>query len=531
MSRRKVQTFRRWAAPALSAALLLTLGGVGLANGSEYALRGAIREQLARHQPPPAVAAFYAARAYRPIWTQPAGAWPFWTKTHAAKGARNRAAMAMEAVGLGGVAPPGRRLLAGLARDDLGPPERAAEIEVALTTMLAGHAETLAKAREGELAFVDPAFPASAPTGEFLAWASQSPSELDDIRALNPVYDRLLAGLAAYRREWSGLPQGELPAGAPIQQGDRGARVKALRARLGLADGEVFDAGLVAAVARFQVTHGLPATGVVDSETRESLNLGAAHFERRIVANLKRARGLPRPLTDRFILVNPAAGRLWLYEGGRAVGDMKAIVGSVRHPTPNMVGLIRYMVYNPSWEIPIDIAQQSIAPVVVRQGAGYLDARGIKVLSDWSDAPQLLGPAAVDWRAVMAGRQEVRLRQVPGPGNPMGALKFMLPNELGIYLHDTPDRALFKVEGRQLSAGCIRVERPHDLAAWIREGQMLNPAFVGPEQIEDQFSPVTVYITYLTAAPTPDGVRFYPDVYGRDGDATGGPTIVAALTP
>lgn len=501
---------------ALALAAVCTL--LSMAPG--YALRAAVRAELATSRPPEAVVAFYAARDYRPVWVESNGVWPFSIHGRIRPAVRERARLAVAAGALDPGSPTLReRASAALRRPDLGPPGEAARVEVALSASLAAHAEAVAGARTRELAFVDPVFPPASPADEFLQWAAFAPSAVGEVGTLNPVYDQLAEGLAAYRRQWSRLPQVETPGGPPLRRGDRGARVRILRARLGLPEGDVFDDALANALSRFQAAHGLPVNGTLDGGTLAALNRGAAHYERLIRVNLERARGLPPPLTERFILVNPAAGRLWLYERDRVVDTMRVIVGSRREQTPSMVGVIRYMVYNPYWEVPVDIAREAIAPVAARVGPQYVRARNMQVLSDWSDTARVMSPDAVNWRAVAAGRTEVRLRQVPGRTNMMGALKFMMPNELGIYLHDTPDKLLFRSDARQISAGCVRVERANDLAAWIRMDRPVNPAFHGPDQTVEQFSPVTVYITYLTAAPGAEGVRFYPDVYGRDGPA------------
>jgi murein L,D-transpeptidase YcbB/YkuD len=137
------------------------------------------------------------------------------------------------------------------------------------------------------------------------------------------------------------------------------------------------------------------------------------------------------------------------------------------------------------------------------------------VLSDWSERARTIDPATVDWQAVAAGRRELRVRQLPGPDNAMGRMKFMFPNDLGIYLHDTPDRNLLREEARLFSSGCVRVEDAPRLARWLF-GRMPEPSSRQPEQNVQLLQPVPVYITYLTAAPEGDGVVVRHDVYGRD---------------
>jgi murein L,D-transpeptidase YcbB/YkuD len=421
-----------------------------------------------------------------------------------------------------------RQVAAALAAAGRGRPRDAARAEVALSLALGAYGGGVqAQAGSAQLAFLDPDFPASATAQDVLERAAHAPSLAGYLRGMgeiNPVYHALRNGLATYRKEWSRLPQARLPAGPALQPGDRGERVGLLRLRLGLPTGDAFDPSLAQAVRRFQAGHGLAASGVADAATLTALNAGAAHYERLILANLQRARALPPPPGRRFILVNPAAAQLWLYEDGRATDSMRVVVGTRREQTPMMAGLIRYVVFNPYWEVPVDLVRDSIAPKVLKAGPGYFKSRRLQALSDWSDEAVELDPQQIDWRAVAAGRLELHVRQAPGGDNMMGAVKVMLPNELGIYLHDTPNKGAFRASARLLSAGCVRLERAHDLVAWLLGGRPGDTASFSIDQRIDLDTPAPVYIAYLTAAPDQDGrVTFYPDVYGRD------PPLLAAL--
>lgn len=246
---------------------------------------------------------------------------------------------------------------------------------------------------------------------------------------------------------------------------------------------------------------------------------GSAREEALIRANLERARTLPAN-PGRHVLVDAAEQRLHLYEDGRPVDSMKVVVGQARLPTPMLAGVIRYAVFDPYWNMPPDLVREQVARDVLRFGPEIVEARGLEVLSDWTPRARPLDAAAVDWAAVAAGTQALRVRQRPGPNNTMGRVKFMLPNDLGIYLHDTPDKAAFGRGVRTLSAGCVRVEDPDRLARWLFGGE--PPSGYGWERREDLPRPVPVYITYLTAA---EGLRLRRDVYGRD------PGLLAALGP
>ncbi len=232
-------------------------------------------------------------------------------------------------------------------------------------------------------------------------------------------------------------------------------------------------------------------------------------------ANLERARALPREMGDRFVLVDAAAQRLWMYEDGEAVGSMRVVVGRPGEETPNMAAYIRFVTLNPYWNLPPDLARRIIAPQVLRQGVDYLRRARYEVLADWSEDAEAVDPSTIDWRAVAAGRKELAVRQLPGPANSMGAMKFMFPNSRGIYLHDTPNKDLFGRDDRRQSAGCVRLENAPALARWLF-GRAVRAPSTDPEHNLDLPAPVPVYITYLTAAVEGDRVAFREDIYGRD---------------
>lgn len=250
---------------------------------------------------------------------------------------------------------------------------------------------------------------------------------------------------------------------------------------------------------------------------------GEAETERLLRINLDRARALPFE-PGLHVVVDAAAARLVVYEGVRAVETMKVVVGEPAYPTPVLHGLIRYAVYQPYWNVPEDLAQTRVAAAVLREGPRYLEARRMEVLSDWSAAARPVDPRTIDWRAAAERRLSVRVRQRPGPDNMMGRVKFMLPNALGIYLHDTPSKDLFARTDRALSAGCVRVENPDRLAALLFRGAAPPVAAGAAEHAADLPRPVPVYITYLTIAPAADGrLERRPDVYRRDRAAPAAP--------
>lgn len=237
---------------------------------------------------------------------------------------------------------------------------------------------------------------------------------------------------------------------------------------------------------------------------------------RTIWENLGRVRALPPAGDGRYVMVDAAGSTLWMYEDGAPVDSMRVVVGKPEMPTPMMAGFLRHAIVNPYWNIPPDLVQHNIATNVLDLGLGYLRDRGYEVLSDYSDKPAVVDPKTVNWQAVAAGTQFVRVRQKPGRDNFMGDVKFEFPNAQGIYLHDTPDMHLLKEDQRQLSSGCVRLEDADALGRWLLGKPLPEPGKKAEQRIELP-ELVPVYITYITAMPTESGIAFRSDIYGLDG--------------
>jgi L,D-transpeptidase YcbB len=229
--------------------------------------------------------------------------------------------------------------------------------------------------------------------------------------------------------------------------------------------------------------------------------------------NLQRARFLPAG--GRYVLVNTAAQRLYMYENGQVVDEMRVVVGKPKNPTPMMAATIKFTALNPYWNVPADLTAERIAPNVLKEGLGYLKTHGYVVFSDWGDHAKPIDPATIDWEAVEAGRVLIRVRQNPGPGNAMGRMKFMFPNPQGIYLHDTPDKQLLNEAARLFSGGCVRLEDAPRLARWMY-GKPLNWKGAKTEQPVELPKPVALYLIYQTAVPSDGQIVFYEDIYGSD---------------
>jgi murein L,D-transpeptidase YcbB/YkuD len=230
--------------------------------------------------------------------------------------------------------------------------------------------------------------------------------------------------------------------------------------------------------------------------------------------NLDRARAIPAAV-PRYVIVDLASARLWMVDHGKVDGPMRVIVGKTTMKTPLMASRLRYAVLNPYWNMPPDLARDR-AKRVLKQGPAFLAAGGFQILSDWGETARPVPASAVNWRAVASGAESLRIRQLPGGANVMGRIKFMMPNRLGIYLHDFPDKTLFAREDRRLSSGCVRLSDAPRLARWLFRGAAPAPEGAAPEQRADLPEPVPVYLTYVTALPGQNGLDLRADPYGLD---------------
>jgi len=238
-------------------------------------------------------------------------------------------------------------------------------------------------------------------------------------------------------------------------------------------------------------------------------------LDSRVLASLDRARDVPP--TGRFVMVDTAGARLYMIDNGRIVDSMKVIVGrdDPSTQTPMLASTIYYATLNPYWHVSADMVRDLIASNVLNLGLSYLKTHGYQVMPANPTDDRLLDPAKINWHAVAAGRETVRVRQLPGPANSMGRLKIPFPNATDIYLHDTPTKALFNQDDRSLSHGCIRLEDAERLGRWLM-GREPETASREPEQNVLLPTPVPIYVTYLTAHVENGRLAFVDDNYRRD---------------
>ncbi|MDB4906629.1 MAG: ErfK/YbiS/YcfS/YnhG family protein [Gemmatimonadetes bacterium] len=329
------------------------------------------------------------------------------------------------------------------------------------------------------------------------------------MRPQDEDYANLRKDLVTYRAltqkgGWNPVPSGK--ATTPGQP-DAPARLEALRARLSMEGyqvpataGALYDRPLAALVAQFQSRHGIAVDSTLGPETISSLNLSAEYRLGQVAANLERYRWLPRSLGERYILVNVPAFRLEAYDKGEKALEMKVIVGQEYEGknTPVFSDTMQYVVFRPYWNITPDIQAKEVGPKIAAD-PGYLDRENLEYYKD--------GGAT-------------RIRQKPGPKNSLGLVKFLFPNSFNIYLHDTPADNLFEKDVRAFSHGCIRLEKPEEMAQFVLgwdANQVREAMQNGPDNKSVTLKQtIPVYIAYFTAYTRDGQLYFGNDLYDRD---------------
>lgn len=469
---------------------------------------------------PALLATFYAARDFAPLW-------------HVGHGS-GRATVtelldAIDAAGEHGLDPEAYHaaLLDALRQD----PAAVADLELLATDAFLRHALHRAHGRltPGDVdpewhLFVNEADPAAL-LGQLAAGVPPA-FLLDGLWPSATEYWRLIEEKRRLvARSGRGTPNPPPVSGGPlIRPGDQGPRVIELRARLGVPPAEElhYDQGLEAAVRQFQQDEGLTVDGIVGQNTLELLNITDASRIARIDINLERWRWLMRDLPPTRVQVDVSGYALRVIEDEREVLRMNVIVGTPFRRTPVFSESMRYLVFNPYWNVPRRIAIEDKLPLL-QADAADLAAKGYEARFAREGEPDL--PVdAIDWSTITPRTFNFLLRQRPGENNALGRVKFILPNPFSVYLHDTPARDLFARSGRAFSSGCIRLENAMLLAGWLLRDQpqwtqeRIDRVLAMGEPVEVPLvRPVPVLVLYFTAVAGDSGKVFYrPDMYGRD---------------
>jgi murein L,D-transpeptidase YcbB/YkuD len=283
---------------------------------------------------------------------------------------------------------------------------------------------------------------------------------------------------------------------------------------------DLYDAALESAVRGFQQRHGLKADGVIGAGTRDAMNVPVAARIDQIRVNLERARWTLHEIKGEFVLVDVAGFDVSYFRDDRPIWTSKVVVGRDERETPIFRSLITYVVFNPTWTIPPGILVKDKLPELKRN-PGALRRMHIRVLDA---SGREVDPYSIDWHRYGPGRlPPYQFRQDAGPDNALGLVKIMFPNPYLVYLHDSPAKSLYEQDQRTFSSGCIRVQKPFELAELVLNDphwtQQSMQQLVDAKQTRTVTlaKPVPVLILYWTAQPRPDGqVVFRNDVYGRD---------------
>ncbi|WP_164557792.1 L,D-transpeptidase family protein [Massilia atriviolacea] len=515
--------------------LLLLLSAPASNSEDAFASSAAIRAAIARPDALPAaaqdmVARLYEAEGYRPLWSGGDG-------RHA-----RQALQLLQEAHAHGLEPSAYRLAAVPGQPD-DPAAHGAAVDVALSGAVL---QLLSHLHFGRAPPEPAALPAAEQGPDYdpveqlrRALVQDGVAQLaNDAAPRVALYWRVKKTLAEYRTlaslagQWP--PISALPHGGKLIVGRPYAGIPPVRQRLILlgdlpgadaaADDAVYSAALAQAIRRFQSRHGLDANGELGASTMAALAVSPAHRVRQLILTLERLRWLPAVRRGRIVAVNIPAFRLWAFDSahpGQAEPlEMRVIVGAAaRTPTPLFVGQMRYLEFNPYWNVPRSIERKEILPRLARDPA-YLKNNAMELVS--AGGKILAAGTADSMAALRAGT--ARVRQRPGPRNVLGAVKFAMPNPMNIYLHATSARELFDKERRDLSHGCIRVERPAELAEFVLadtaqwDSESVREAMQpGPTRTVRLGSAVPVVLFYATAVTDRRGrPLFANDIYRLD---------------
>jgi murein L,D-transpeptidase YcbB/YkuD len=372
---------------------------------------------------------------------------------------------------------------------------------------------------------------------ETIAWAPYPGDYLKGLQPRHPAYAALKAELAQVRARLE-IDEAPIPEGRKVREGARDPRIPLVRQRLGLtahltaqafgADGlaghkaaskllpDALDPALANALREYQRRHDLRITGVLDNQTVRALNgRTGKRDETRLILNMERLRWLPEDLGERHIFVNQAAFEMIVEDKGREIWRTNVIVGRPDTQTAVFHDEMETVVFNPAWGVPSSIIADEMLPIL-RRDPTYLDRLGFAVLNKRG---RRVKSSSVRW-ASYGERVPFSVMQPPGGDNALGEIKFLFPNKHDIYMHDTPSRRLFSRPVRTFSHGCVRVENPRRLAeivlGWSAE-EISQAIDSRRSRAVGLKSKLPVYLGYFTAWPDSAGnVVYFNDVYGRD---------------
>ncbi|HLH10984.1 MAG TPA: L,D-transpeptidase family protein [Methylovirgula sp.] len=475
------------AKPVLSAAANF----VKQAVDALVATRAEGSEAAELHKERAAIAAYYAARDYEPLWIEDGKPVP------AVSAVMDRLAHAADdGLDLAGLVAP---VFSG-GLDKLA----AADVALSAQVVIYGRQASGSRVDPGSISNLIGAKPDLPDPALILAAVVAAGSEgADLLESFNPPqkqYQDLRAKLAELRASKADSASLTIPNGKSLRVGMSDPRVPLIRARFGLDagadDADLYDSGVAAAVADYQRANGLPASGVLTGRTVESLSR-PARLEHEILANMELWRWMPRDLGASRIEVNIPDFSVTVVQDGQVVLHNRVIVGKPDSPTPVFSNTMKFLIVNPYWNVPPSIVRKEMLPKVAGDPY-YLSEMGFQVFSRHG---------------------QLFVRQPPGDDNALGHIKFMFPNQYSVYLHDTPSRHLFSAARRAFSHGCVRVDQPFEFAETVLGPEWPQKRLKRLLGSEEHYvylpKPLPIHIEYFTAYVDDGGeLQVRDDVYG-----------------
>lgn len=326
------------------------------------------------------------------------------------------------------------------------------------------------------------------------------------------------------------------PTQLPLKLGNHNVAVSQIRERLILLgdmkndpteNSKEFDHALQYGVMQFQWRHGLKSNGIVNQLTLNALNITPAERYRELVASMNEWGKLPEDEGARYIHINIPDYKLHVIQNGQEVLSMNVIAGRFTRPTPILYSKVQTVVFNPQWNVPKTILKEDIIPGMQKNPNYLKEHGGLKIYKNWDkDSPEV-DPLTINWQTANLSNFNYRLTAPPGDTNPLGRVKFIFENSDDVYMHDTPQKALFADMKRAYSSGCIRLEHPLQLVEYFYSdnkdlnaeltNQYLSTAQTKYIQLKN---PMPIYVTYITASVDAQGhAHFREDVYRRNNGA------------
>ncbi|MBD55917.1 MAG: murein L,D-transpeptidase [Pseudoalteromonas sp.] len=353
---------------------------------------------------------------------------------------------------------------------------------------------------------------------------------LNNLKPVLPHYQRLKKGLVFYRELDA---KGELPAislqSKALKPGQTDPAVPLLKQKLhrlnyytgNLSDASEYDDELVDAVKKFQYAHQVDDDGIIGGATLKLLNKDYSEYVNDILVNLERIRWVDNTLTERFLIVNIAGYKLYLFEDNKLKWQTNVVVGRNYTKTPIFKGQMSYIVMNPTWTVPRSISGGIIKKM--KENPNYLNEKDFVVVDSRRNP---VDSESIDWANASRKNFPYWFVQQPSENNSLGQIKFMFPNKYSIYLHDTPAKSLFQQDQRAFSHGCVIVDDPFTLAEkilgtsdnWSRSD--IDDTIAAKETKKVSLSkPLDVLLMYWTVSGNDqEGLHFYSDVYNRDAE-------------